>query len=946
MNQKRFLTAGEVFQLFGVDTDALNKLVESGQVQALADLGTFKYRSEDFAKLVQAGKLTARTAGEMFQVDDKGDMPFLKLKQDDHGLKFDEDVLFLELDEEALNEQAASKKPASKTPVVPQKWFEDSDDSVSTERPNATSNEMSAVDPNAKSSGEITDFDLNINRPKRAIDESDSDIRLVADDARMDFDQTNLKRTGSDSDVRLVDPASWRQSPQATNPGSDSDVRLVTESPEPPKSDSDVVLVPDVKASSAVPRTVPTPTASEGIPTTKKPESDSDVQLASPATSAAPPKPTPPVDLEASDSDVILIGLPDDRHQAASTQSSAKKKDSDSDVRLSLPAVEPSASQTSNLAEDFAAILAKAPDSDINLSDSPIRLGAAQEFTAEPASLAAAPVSSEPAMEDESEDIQLESSDPGISLESVGVEEVAESASPTADLEKEELDDFEIEEEDSGITLESAEDDEVAPIESPRGESDIVLHVSPNDSDITLVEPSSGSGILVDNESLDSGISIEQSESESEFLRGGAGTDSDIAMNLLNADSSISIDETSDDSGITLEQSEFEGGLALHTPASDSDIAIEGLDPDSGISLETESEDSSISLEQSEVDSGIALSSLPDDSDIALAALVNDSKIEGLDPDSGISLDSSMADSGISLAETDEDSGIGLEAKKDSDITFDHLQEDSSIRFGLADDDSGISLEDETSDSGIMLEATDSGIRLDAVADSGIALEDDSDDANATFVDTDAVQFASASHDGSQTTTMDLSDPEMRDSAFDVSLEDSDNTMEMHFDDDDFSSDTAATVVDRGKSKKSSGDKALHLSEAFQLDEALEVEDLDISEDLDAAAISDFDDEFAEAGEEVLDASDEDFGVEAVSLAESVEDEDVSEGDVAAPVAKRRATPLEPAWGLAAVAPIACASLVMAVTITVLWGGIATMWTGGEAPGPAGMLISTLAGLL
>src|SRR5579872_4945810 len=102
MEKKRFLTADEVFQLFGVDFDALNQLVAAGEVKALADLGTYKYRSEDFLALVNAGKLTPRVSGEMFQVDAKGDIPFLNVKNEDQGLKFDDEVSFLELDEEAL----------------------------------------------------------------------------------------------------------------------------------------------------------------------------------------------------------------------------------------------------------------------------------------------------------------------------------------------------------------------------------------------------------------------------------------------------------------------------------------------------------------------------------------------------------------------------------------------------------------------------------------------------------------------------------------------------------------------------------------------------------------------------------------------------------------------------------------------------------------------------
>ncbi|MFZ4471037.1 MAG: hypothetical protein ACOYOZ_17365, partial [Pirellula sp.] len=63
------------------------------------------------------------------------------------------------------------------------------------------------------------------------------------------------------------------------------------------------------------------------------------------------------------------------------------------------------------------------------------------------------------------------------------------------------------------------------------------------------------------------------------------------------------------------------------------------------------------------------------------------------------------------------------------------------------------------------------------------------------------------------------------------------------------------------------------------------------------------------------------------------------------PASKVRKGPREPQWGAVAVAPIILASLFMLTTITIVWGGIVTEWTGSEPPGPAGMLISTLAGL-
>ena len=100
--------------------------------------------------------------------------------------------------------------------------------------------------------------------------------------------------------------------------------------------------------------------------------------------------------------------------------------------------------------------------------------------------------------------------------------------------------------------------------------------------------------------------------------------------------------------------------------------------------------------------------------------------------------------------------------------------------------------------------------------------------------------------------------------------------------------------------------------------------------------------EFEDADEEVFEASDDVFSAAEMSASEI---EEVAESEDELPAPKVRARPSEPAWGLLAVAPIACAALFMAATATVLWGGIATMWTGGEAPTPAGMLISTLAGL-
>ncbi|WP_010581770.1 midas domain-containing protein [Schlesneria paludicola] len=815
MNQKRFLTADEVFQLFGVDTEMLDQLVEAGDVQALQDLGSFKFRREDFVKLVQDGRLSPRTAGEMFQVDAQGDIPFLKLKQQDDGLKFDEDVEFLELDEDALNEQAG--KPTSKTPVRPENRMSDSDETGSMQ----TSREVSVFDTPEKSSREKTDFEVT----SRDRIESDSNVRLISDET-IDFDEPRSTSAGTDSDVRLSGPVSSSKSGPISKGESDSDVRFFKMVSESGESDSDVSILP----SSAIP---PMPkNASKGATPSsqKQPDSDSDVQIAPVAGSPSAghgtaQKSASPVE---SDSDIILMGSPADAKSGSSKWRLGKKADSDSDVRL--------ASDSGKLSPDAAAPVASIhadTDSDVKLSDSSVRL--------EPGSTPSTPVV------------------PAVSLET----STPEPADDPVELSLDFLDNVE----EAAIEQDAHSDTAEHPLEMADDDDDS-FELSLLESPITEHE-----------------LPV-TSESQNE-------------LRLHQAD---------DDSEVSLEETGLDREFTLASSATDSEIAVE---PDSGISLEAEPSDSGISLDQSGTDSGISLDPAGSDikvlsaaqkpaSDIVLGGLQDDSNIRfGLDQDSGISLDTQGADSGIMLD-----------------------QGDSGIRF------------DSPADSGISLMDADSGISIES-GDSGISLGDDSDDLGATFVDRDLPDFEPKSKNAGQTETF-----ESRDSGFDVSLAESDHTMEMTLDEDLSSSET---VVQRDK-KKSSGSKSLDLSEAFQLDEPLEVEDLDISEDLDAAVGSDFSDEFASIDEdEVVEVSDDAFSADSVSVAEGASDESLEAEVAAAP--KRRTGPTEPPWGMAAVAPIIGASLAMAVTVLVLWGGVSTMWDGSEASGPAAMLISTLGGL-
>ena len=801
MEQKRFLTADEVFQQFGVDQATLEKLVESGAIEALPDQGKSKYRSLDFARLVKEGKLTARTAGEMFQVDDKGEMPFLKLKQEDRAIKFNDDISFIELDEEAL-EEARTDRPG-KTPVVPDKWFDDEFD------PEATSTSAEISTTSGKDSGEQTEHEMRVNRDNRGAKGSDSDVRLVPHDGMIDLDDPSYPRSGSDSDVQLEGPLSSYHMPSTapkSNMDSDSDVRLAPFEPAKPKSDSDVVLVTGAKhpVSSKTPHTDSAVTLSK--PAGKKPESDSDVTLAA----AHAPKNAPPalpvtteMGTSDSDSDVVLVDLPSTPAQSVRPAASGLgRMEADSNVRLESP----SASRTgagSDDADAFAAVLNAAPDSDIKLSDSAVRFESAAGFgpLTPPPVVPQAPAAE--ARKPDS-DIQLSKTEPEFSFDDVVSASAPESAAPKAvsDLDETTLEGFDLDE----IEIEAVD------------EANSTLQMSPEDF-----------------------AEIEKSA------------------------------------------------------AADSDIKLSPVDESEPI----------------EVDLGSGISFADSKDEIQLAAA-----------DSGITLDATGADSGITLQADDDD----------LNVSFDNLEGDSGIQLVGDDGGSGITLDPNSADSGISIEATDSGIRFESANESGIMLmETDS----GISLEDDVVDF---DHEG-KTSDLAVSEEELRDSGFDVSLSESANTIEMDFDEEGSSADTVVSK-DRGKKKKG-GTKNLNLSEAFQLDEPPEVEDLDISDDLESAAGSD---EFASIDDDV-EASDEHFGSGTVSIAE---DDDESKADLAAePVAaKTRPRPYEPSWGLGAVLPIMAASVVMAATSTVLWGGIATMWTGAEAPGPAAALISILAGLL
>ena len=424
-------------------------------------------------------------------------------------------------------------------------------------------------------------------------------------------------------------------------------------------------------------------------------------------------------------------------------------------------------------------------------------------------------------------------------------------------------------------------------------------------------------------------------------------SDSDvrIAVNALNlggddnvtgksvTESEIKLPGESEPSGILVMASPSDSDVKLVTPdQSDSDVKVVGFDAGQVESHSTHEIERTHSrhefpLAPPEGDSGISL--IGADSGIRLSD--EESGIRLADEDSGIRLDN--ADSGISLADVGTNSGISL-AGGDSGISLASPDADSGI--SLVGADSGISLVSADADSGISLVGADSGISLvGADGDSGIRLVNDDTSEGDIFDPTPA----KTQNEGTQ--TLDLSDELTVDSGFDVSLADEENTTELNVGRGSTPAYPKTTAAP--KQKTTSQPPVLSLSETFKLDEPPEVEDLDISDDLEDAQPSDASDEFASVEEdEVFEASDDAFGADDVSVAE---DDEFSESELVAPAPKARKGPKEPEWGALAVAPIGVAAVTLLATALTLFGGVATMWTGGEAPGPLGALISTLAGL-
>lgn len=96
--EKKFFTADEIISTFGLSRDQIESLVQEGQLKALADRGTFKYRRDEIEALIAGGLTPANPVSNTGNSD-----------SDVVSFDFDGDfsagpdaVSFLELDEDAL----------------------------------------------------------------------------------------------------------------------------------------------------------------------------------------------------------------------------------------------------------------------------------------------------------------------------------------------------------------------------------------------------------------------------------------------------------------------------------------------------------------------------------------------------------------------------------------------------------------------------------------------------------------------------------------------------------------------------------------------------------------------------------------------------------------------------------------------------------------------------
>ena len=271
MDSKKFLTAVEIATEFGLDEAALQQFVDSGEVRALADRGIWKYRRDELQALIDSGRIAPPTAELWLDEGPSSTDQVLTV-----GTEADDDLSYIELDEEALAEHATMISKSSpvedRTPVdevpIADNWFVPSNvDEMKSQPtdPQQSSSDVrvypseeslaapglaspppsdSDVRPAEEASGSDSIFDLDVLSSKS---DSDSDVRLAGRLSTLARSMSQFvapSLTDSDSDVRIA--------PGEVGSDSDSDVRIAADVPGGMLEGSGIVLDFDLGAGSTV----------------------------------------------------------------------------------------------------------------------------------------------------------------------------------------------------------------------------------------------------------------------------------------------------------------------------------------------------------------------------------------------------------------------------------------------------------------------------------------------------------------------------------------------------------------------------------------------------------------------------------------------------------------------------------------------------------------------
>ncbi|WP_145364989.1 hypothetical protein [Stratiformator vulcanicus] len=401
-------------------------------------------------------------------------------------------------------------------------------------------------------------------------------------------------------------------------------------------------------------------------------------------------------------------------------------------------------------------------------------------------------------------------------------------------------------------------------------------------------------------------------------------------------------DDEDDDLG--METSDSDVRLILDDPLSGTDndsapdVAIPASDSDSDVRLADDSagagSDSDVKLVSEKAGTSSDIRIVKDPREEEQSGSDSDVSLVFDDPNDGESETIAVTGSGIQLGDLDAESGISLEAL-DSGVRLEDEEGDSvvfseasGIRIedddadDMVGDDSGIALaaddEPEADGSGFISLDDDSGISLlddDAPGSSGIGLSSPADSGIALEADSD---------DLGQTVAMDAAGGSFEDRQ-DTELEmaavegvSGDSEFELAATGDDDSADNIILFDDDDATDESA--TFVKRSDHEETEELEDQDDFDIEDDESFADESfdefdEADEDFGDEEEDVFDAADEDFE-EEIHAGES-------QGDFT-PVAK--AAPVEHEFGVMTVVGLFATSTALAVCGMMMFDLIRTMW--------------------